>query len=201
MKLLIKMSSILVSTALQDILRKKVGNCKVVADVEGKDISDFEPDLILVDFSSLERHQFQRWPDAKVVLLDTGIDENQLVSKLVYYKLNGIISTRTNLKLFKKALQEIFAGHIWIDNSKLKALVHNHESIKEMQSMESFSHKERQIIGFISQGFKNREIATALAISEQTVKAHLNRIFRKVKVTNRFQLIPLAMKLKLPQTL
>jgi len=199
MKIFIKMSSVLIATALHELIRKRIGDWRVLVDHDGKDQHDFHPDLVLVDISSLDGAIFLRWPHAKVVLIDTGIEENQLVSMLIYYKLHGIISTRTNLKLFKKALQEVAAGQIWMDNSKLKTLIHSHETITGMQPLESFSYKERQIIILISQGLKNREIANSLAISEQTVKSHLNRIFRKGKVSRRTQLLPLAMKLSTSQ--
>jgi DNA-binding NarL/FixJ family response regulator len=197
-KILIKMSSVILSISLHELLRRKGKEYEIIADLGDSFNPDFEPHLILVDFSSLNYHLFLRWPSAKVILIDTGIEDSQLVSKLVYYKLHGIISTRTNLKLFRKALQEVLGGQIWIDNGKLKALIHNHDTITSMQPLESFSYKEKQIINLISQGFKNREIANSLAISEQTVKSHLNRIFRKGKITSRSQLLPLAMKLKIP---
>jgi DNA-binding CsgD family transcriptional regulator len=52
---------------------------------------------------------------------------------------------------------------------------------------------EKEIASLICQGYRNKEIAQRLNISEQTVKAHLNRIFRKFNVSNRSQLITLAM--------
>jgi DNA-binding CsgD family transcriptional regulator len=68
------------------------------------------------------------------------------------------------------------------------------ESIARNQRHETISKKEREIIVLISQGLRNREIAEKLSISEQTVKAHLSRIFRKTNVTSRSQLVPLALK-------
>ncbi|HEX9024402.1 MAG TPA: LuxR C-terminal-related transcriptional regulator, partial [Geobacteraceae bacterium] len=61
---------------------------------------------------------------------------------------------------------------------------------------DTISKKEREIIVLISQGLRNREIADKLCISEQTVKAHLSRIFRKTNVTSRSQLVPLALKFR-----
>ena len=48
----------------------------------------------------------------------------------------------------------------------------------------------------IAQGGRNREIAGAMSISEETVKSHISRIFRKKNINCR-QVVPLAMKLKL----
>ena len=92
------------------------------------------------------------------------------------------------------------AGQVWIDNTKLKALLNYAETAARSKDLNKVSRKEQEIIILVSQGFKNREIADKLKISEQTVKAHISHIFRKVKVTNRSQLVPLAMKFRLPQT-
>jgi DNA-binding NarL/FixJ family response regulator len=111
-----------------------------------------------------------------------------------------VIKTDTDLPLLKKALDSIDAGQVWIDNSRIKALLKHSESLVNTQPDTNLSKKEREIIILISQGRKNREIAEGLCISEQTVKSHIGRIFRKTNVNTRSQLVPLALKLKLPDT-
>jgi DNA-binding NarL/FixJ family response regulator len=48
--------------------------------------------------------------------------------------------------------------------------------------------KEKEIVSLICHGYRNKEIAQKLAITEQTVKSHCNRIFKKVGVSDRLQL-------------
>jgi DNA-binding NarL/FixJ family response regulator len=48
--------------------------------------------------------------------------------------------------------------------------------------------REAQLVNFLRNGLKNKEIARALGITEGTVKGHLTRLFRKVGVRNRFEL-------------
>lgn len=52
---------------------------------------------------------------------------------------------------------------------------------------ESLTNRETDILGLLSEGRSNREIARALFLSEKTVKAHLAAVFRKLGVTNRTQ--------------
>lgn len=47
------------------------------------------------------------------------------------------------------------------------------------------SFRERQLVELVAQGKANKEIAYELHLSEGTVKEYLNRIFRKLQVTNR----------------
>ncbi len=50
------------------------------------------------------------------------------------------------------------------------------------------SARERQVVELVSQGFKNKEIAQRMFISEQTVKNHLHNIFDKIGVSDRLEL-------------
>ena len=52
----------------------------------------------------------------------------------------------------------------------------------------SAAKKEKEVVSLICHGYRNKEIAQKLDISEQTVKSHCNRIYKKVGVTDRLQL-------------
>jgi len=48
--------------------------------------------------------------------------------------------------------------------------------------------REREVLSLVGEGCSNREIATRFAVSEETVKHHLTRIFEKVGAANRVEL-------------
>jgi DNA-binding CsgD family transcriptional regulator len=50
------------------------------------------------------------------------------------------------------------------------------------------SKREGELVSLLSQGLKNKEIATALSISEATVKVYLSKLFAKVGAKDRFEL-------------
>ena len=50
------------------------------------------------------------------------------------------------------------------------------------------STREREIVQFVAQGYKNKEMAEKMFISEQTVKNHLHNIFDKLGVSDRLEL-------------
>lgn len=52
--------------------------------------------------------------------------------------------------------------------------------------------KERDIIGLILRGETNASIANQLFISKSTVKKHINNLFRKLKITSRWELLKLT---------
>jgi len=60
-------------------------------------------------------------------------------------------------------------------------------------SLHRLSDRERQIAYSVARGMKNRDIATQLAISENTVKRHLQSIFGKTGARDRLELAVLAL--------
>ena len=50
------------------------------------------------------------------------------------------------------------------------------------------SAREREIVAWVAQGYKNKEMAVKMLISEQTVKNHLHTIFAKLGVSDRLEL-------------
>lgn len=57
----------------------------------------------------------------------------------------------------------------------------------EQKLLDTLTPREREILVLLTDGLSNQEIATALVISEKTVKKHLNNVFAKLDVTNRAQ--------------
>jgi DNA-binding NarL/FixJ family response regulator len=196
--ILVNLSNLVLSNAMADLLTNSPDGYNADVTLDIAHVNGFDPELVLVDSATLKAAIFTRWPEAKVILFDTGLQENEVISILLSHKLDGIIATDTDTPLFLKALSVIHAGQVWIDNTKLKALLNYAESAARSKNVDKISRKEQEVIILVSQGLKNREIGEKLRISEQTVKAHISHIFRKVKVTNRSQLVPLAMKFRLP---
>jgi DNA-binding NarL/FixJ family response regulator len=153
----------------------------------------FTPHVLLVDITTLRHDLLAQYQNAKVLLIDTGIEEEKLVAALLFYRIHGVLSPHTELPLFKKALAAISEGKLWIDDGTAKALLHDAGSISQRGKTSHITSREQEIIECIGQGLSNNEIARRLTLSPHTVKAHLNNIFRKFNVTNRSKLMSLAM--------
>ena len=59
--------------------------------------------------------------------------------------------------------------------------------------------REKEIVQLVAQGFRNKEIAGKLFIGEQGIKNHLHKIFSKLAVDSRHQLILYAHHLLEPR--
>jgi len=189
MNILISLSNNLICEALCDLLKKEENENKIIVANDKNNADNFSPDVILVDLNNINQKLFSRYPAAKIILIDTGIKQEDIIATLVSYKIHGVLSPGTDLHLFRKALKAVSKGEIWIDNDTIKTFLHNTGRTGKINSI---TEREKEIIGYVAQGYRNKEIASRLFVSEQTVKAHLNRIFRKLNVSNRSQLVALA---------
>ena len=107
--------------AVQQLLIKN-GYENVVT--QNQSSNDFVPDAVLADIGALNQALFTRYPKAKVLLMDTGVDEEKIIATLLSYKIHGVLSPHTEVHLFKKALKVVSEGQIWIDNHTVKAVLH-----------------------------------------------------------------------------
>ncbi|MCX7770270.1 MAG: response regulator transcription factor [Proteobacteria bacterium] len=187
MNVLLNFTSSLINELFYDYLRNCGSEITPYFNVEKKTT----PDIILLDYNSLNNEIQNKYPKAKLVLVDTSLKKEQLITALGVYKLAGIISTDTDKKLFVKALQVINEGQIWIDNKLLKNFINNLNLNKNI-SNNGLTEQEKNIVKFVCEGLSNKQIAVNLSISEQTVKSHLNRVFKKLNITNRAQLVSLC---------
>lgn len=84
---------------------------------------------------------------------------------------------------------------------KLDQLIHGQTSTIEGPEPGAaafrLTQRQREVLGLIAQGHPNKIIANYLEISEQTVKIHINQIFKELRVFNRTQAVLKAQKSQL----
>lgn len=73
----------------------------------------------------------------------------------------------------------------------------NNVTINQNNQFNSLTRREKDVLLLVVQGENNKSIADKLVLSEVTVKSHLNSIFKKLNVSNRTQLVLLAMHMNL----
>jgi LuxR family transcriptional regulator, positive regulator of biofilm formation len=195
--ILINLSSRLLCEGLQLLMEQDSATYRTVIAHDPESVRGFVPHKILFDATTLKYPFPVLWHDAKMVLIDTGLGEEEVISLLFQHRLDGVISIGTDSELFRKALKTIRSGQIWIDNSKLRGMLRNPPSLENIPAQESYSRREREIVLLIVKGQTNREIVSQLNLSENTVKSHLSRIFSKTGVTSRVQLTTLAIRFEM----
>jgi len=189
MNILIHLSNALVAEGINGLLAHNGYDKTIIHN--GSLPEQFVPQVILVDTNTLTQKLSSRYPDAKILLLDTGIEKEKIISALLSHKIHGVLATHTGFQLFQKALTVVSDGQIWIDNNTVKAFLHQNTTPGQSAGIDSVTNREKDIIEFVCHGCTNKEIASKLSLSEHTVKAHLNRIFKKFNTTSRSKLMTL----------
>jgi DNA-binding NarL/FixJ family response regulator len=134
-----------------------------------------------------------RSPRTHVLILAGVLDEAFIVEALQQGAMGYLPKTATQRDLVK-AIHAIYAGELWVQRKVLtEVLEHMRQMIRELPGpslewQETLTDREREVVTWVMRGKTNKEIATQLAISEKTVKAHLRNIFPKLKVSRRAQL-------------
>ncbi len=159
-------------------------------------LKELSPDIVLLDFITLYGFFANINPTSKMafILVDTYCGEENIVSAFVSRRVTGILTPETNTEMLVKAINVVSRGEVWIDNNNIKNLMMGLSALKGEPATGKISVREKEIVALVVNGHRNKEIAEKLCISEQTVKTHLYRIFKKLALQNRSQLIVFALK-------
>ncbi|HTM50004.1 MAG TPA: response regulator transcription factor [Bryobacteraceae bacterium] len=179
---------------------------RVVAEArDGKEVlevlEEHQPDILLLDLkmpgldglTALQKLQNSR-TKTKVIVLTASEDKNQFVQAMKFGTC-GIVLKQTATELLIKSIRKVHAGEIWLDSHTTAAVMRQFSSPMESAPLGNrdrdrspLSQREREIVVLVAQGFKNKEMAEKMFISEQTVKNHLHNIFDKLGVSDRLEL-------------
>jgi two-component system, NarL family, nitrate/nitrite response regulator NarL len=190
----------------RDGLRKLLAleeDFQVVAEArDGKEVLDIlqrdEPDILLLDLkmpgldglSTLQRLQAQK-TKTRVIVLTASDNEDEYVQAMKFGT-SGIVLKQTATELLIKSIRKVYSGEIWLDSRTTAAVMRQFaspaDSAAKDRERSPLSQREREIVVLVAQGFKNKEIAERMFISEQTVKNHLHNIFDKLGVSDRLEL-------------
>ncbi|HDR14697.1 MAG TPA: response regulator transcription factor [Desulfobacteraceae bacterium] len=155
-------------------------------------------DLILVHRPMVDREmvaQVVMSPENKVFLLSDRPDEDEGLDFLK----RGIVgygNTYMSQPRLLEAIKSISNGSVWVGQRIMQRLIAEvHARVKEDESrqkkkpgLDSLTLREKQISGLVAKGRSNLEIASALKITERTVKAHLTSIYEKTGTGSRLSL-------------
>jgi DNA-binding NarL/FixJ family response regulator len=165
-------------------------------------VDDMHPDVLLLDLkmpgmdglTALQTLQHNSHK-TRIIVLTASEDKNEWVQAM---KLGccGIVVKQTQPELIVKSIRKVHSGEIWLDSHTTAAVMRQFASPADMASgggkggreRSPLSTREREIVALVAQGYKNKEMAEKMFISEQTVKNHLHNIFDKLGVSDRLEL-------------
>jgi len=139
-------------------------------------------------------------PGLKIVVQAAAMDEARTV-ELYRSGARGIIPRAISPDLLVKCVRKVNEGETWIDNKAVTWVIEAYRSQAVGQSgvkgQPRLSPKELTIIQHITQGKRNKEIASELGTSEQVIKNYLRKIYDKLGVSDRLELALYSLNHKL----
>ncbi len=112
----------------------------------------------------------------------------------------GVLGRHESVEMFSKCLRRVHEGQIWANSEQMALLAQalasssSHDICAvDARGVNLLSKRETEIVAGVAQGLTNREIADQLTLSPHTIKNSLFRIFDKLGVSSRVELLLMTM--------
>lgn len=202
----------LIREGLKYIL-ESTGHIQVVGEAEnGKEsigiILSQKPDLVLMDvnmpvLNGIEAVQtLKRKGSTSKFIMITGYDEINDVAAVFESGVLGYVLKATPPDELIKAVQVVYEGKNYVHQDVAAQLIQQLQQQKPLSPppKEAFDHltpREIDVLRLLGLGLSNFEIAQKLDLSEETIKNHVSRIFKKIEVRDRTKAALYAIRNKL----
>ena len=152
------------------------------------------PDVVLQDLllpggmDGIEttRRALAKYPDLRVVALTASLDEARMMGVLRAGAL-GYVRKDAEPEILLAAVRTVARGKPYIDPAVSRLIIQAGDSDQPTR-------RELDVLRQLALGKSNRDIAAALALSEETVKTHVGNLLAKLQVENRAQAIVQSLK-------
>ncbi|SEG50174.1 response regulator transcription factor [Vibrio hangzhouensis] len=158
-----------------------------------------EPDLILLDLKmpgangmSGLIHLRADYPDIPIVVISAS-EEPSIVSQVKMHGAFGFIPKSSDMRELINALNQVLNGE---PHFPAELLIDSSANSDLEERLATLTPQQYKVLGMLSDGLLNKQIAYDLNVSEATIKAHMTAIFRKLGVKNRTQAVILLQQME-----
>jgi DNA-binding NarL/FixJ family response regulator len=211
LKIAIIEDHVLVRTGIIESLIKINESIKFVIEADnGLDfITQFENraieiDLVLVDLEMHKMDGFEtiKWlkthfPNIKIIVL-TQVNDEFRIREALKLGIDGFFDKFGKVEDLNSAINNIALGGSFFP-SYIKQIQHklmNGVSIENMEAISTgvfFTEEEINLIRLCYRGYYNKEISKMLNLSDKSIEFYLNKLYKKMNVTNRVEMIRYAL--------
>jgi DNA-binding NarL/FixJ family response regulator len=158
---------------------------------------DPQPSLVLWDcygedlqrlFTEIKTYTSRKKSKTRFVIFNVS-NKIEFKKKFVLKGIHGFFYEHDSLDIFLKGVQAVLDGKLWLSRDMMTQCIFE-DSGSDLPSKSisgKLTERQTEIIALMAVGATNHEIADKLCISLNTVKTHIYKIFKEIKVPNRVQ--------------
>ena len=157
-----------------------------------------EPDIFLVDIRlpgidglEVTRRLSDEHPDVRVIILTTNEDPAYATEAMKAGAKAYVLKSADGEEVLE-TVRMVARGHAVLDRGVWDALAEQRRTRAEQFGLTA---REMDVLGLLGRGYRNREIAESLGLSQSTVKTHVARIFKRLDVSDRTDAVITAFRL------
>jgi two-component system nitrate/nitrite response regulator NarL len=160
-----------------------------------------EPDIVIISsrlfdgaFAGLVALRGLRaWRSRSRVVMVVDSDQREVVVDAFLNNARGVFCRIGSSVDLRKCIQSVHNGEIWINNAQLEyiveALMQTPACAPANRIATGLSKREEEIAQLVATGMSNRDVSKKLGLSPHTVKNCLSRIFEKLEISTRIELV------------
>jgi RNA polymerase sigma factor (sigma-70 family) len=171
---------------------------------------ELRPDVVLMDIRmpdldgiAATREVLAASPEVKVVIVTT-FEHDEYIFGALRAGASGFLLKRTRPEDLIAAVHTVAAGDSLLSPSVTRKVIDRMAEqpapdASAAERLAELTPREREVLELVARGLSNGEIAEAFVIEESTVKTHVKRILRKLRVRDRVQAVIFAYESGLTQ--
>lgn len=135
------------------------------------------------------------------VMVVSGTDDRATVRRCLDFGASGFVPKTAGAAETRRAIREVLRGETPVPADLGEPGEEDREGAAVAQRLASLTPQQARVMGRLSRGLLNKQIAFELGVSEATIKAHVSAILQKLGVDSRTQAVILASRILSPQGL
>jgi len=133
-------------------------------------------------------------PSSAKVLLVESYDRDLVVSAFRSGARGIFCISNTHFRFLCRCIQRVADGQIWANTEQMTFLLDLISEVPSLRVLNSsgrqiLTPREEQVVALVAEGLSNRQTAAELNLSEHTIKKYVFRIFDKLGISSRVELV------------
>ncbi len=174
------------------ISRSEIMRCMTAHSIDVAVVSESLEEGPFVGFQVLSELR-TAFPGTRVIVLLKSVPQD-LVIAAFRAGAKGVFCKAEPIEALYKCIRAVHAGQIWANSSQLNLLIDALVNATPLHLANAkgryiLAQRESQVAHLVAEGLTNREVAKKLGLSEHTVSNYLFRIYEKLGISTRVELV------------